>query len=64
MLTGCRLPPANEISGDEPVPYVSELAPVPEELDKAVMKAIEPDWNKRAADIDMLASALKKSKIT
>ena len=59
MLTGCRLPPANEISDDEPVPYISELVPVPEELEKAVMKAIEPDWNKRAADMDMLADALK-----
>ena len=59
MLTGCRLPPANEITADEPVPNVSEYALVTEELEQAVMRAIEPDWNKRAADMDMLAKALK-----
>lgn len=41
------------------MPDVSEYAPVAEELEQAVMRAIEPDWNKRAADMDMLADALK-----
>ena len=68
MLTGCRLPPADEITADEPVPPVSELADVPEILEKAVMRAIEPDWDKRAADTDMLGYALNadncKNRIT
>lgn len=58
MLTGCRLPPADEITADEPVPPVSEFADVPEILEKAVMMAIEPDRDKRAADTDMLEYAL------
>lgn len=59
MLTGCRLPPANDITADEPVPPVSEIVQVPKKLEKAVMKAIEPDWNKRAADINVLVNALQ-----
>lgn len=58
MLTGCRLPPADEITIDEPIPPVSEYADVTDILEKAVMKAIEPDLNKRASDTKMIESAL------
>lgn len=54
ILTDFQLPPMNELEEGENIPTISEFRKVPPKLEKAVMKAIEPEQSKRARSLTQL----------
>lgn len=54
ILTDYQLPPVNELEEGDAIPSISEFRSVPLKLEKAVMKAIEPDRSKRAKNLMQL----------
>ena len=54
ILTDFQIPPVNELEEGESIPSISEFRAVPQKLEKAVMKAIEPQQNKRVGSLSQL----------